>query len=191
MTASLKVARPESMDLDYLIDWSKNAAAAAQVKCSEAEAFFNTMKRHHESAIQLLARLQQLRQAKPSPESLEEAEEIVETWMEVIEAMEALAHERFDDGAAPLEDEERDILSTPEGQAAARELEAENDSFLRVYFHHKSRLGLKTQEEVEKVTGINRRHISAIERGRHRPQFRTIKKLADAFGIDVGKLMSK
>ena len=190
MTASLGVTRPESMDFDSLIEWSKNAAVAAHEKCSEVEAYFNAMKRHYGNITQLLARMQVLREEE-APENGEEAQEIVDTLMEVIEAMEALMSERIDDGGVALQDDEKAILETPSGKEAAKQLEAEGKAFREAYFHHKARLGLTTQEDVGKLTGINRRHISAIERGVHRPQFRTLKKLADAFGIDVTKLIGE
>jgi DNA-binding XRE family transcriptional regulator len=187
MTASLKVTKPESMDPDCLIEWSKNAAAAAHERCSEAETYFNAMKRHYGNVTQLLERVQELR-VESQPDH-EEPQEIVDTLMQVMEAMDALTHEQFAEGAVDLEEEEHAILKTPAGQEADRQLQVEAQAFREAYFHHKARLGLKTQEDVERLTGINRRYISAIEAGKHKPQFRTIKKLADAFGIDVTKLM--
>jgi len=189
MTASLRVTKPENMDPDTLIEWSKNAAAVAQSQCSEAEAYFNSMKRHYGNVTLLLERMQMVRDDAGRQEEEGEAEEIVCTLTEVVEAMDALRNEQFSDGASTLDDEERAILDTEDGQAADRQLAVEAQAFLKAYFHHKSRLGLRTQEDVERLTGISRRYISAIESGKHRPQFRTLKRLADAFGVDVTNIM--
>src|SRR5713101_7272753 len=105
MTASLRVTKPQSMDLDCLIEWSKNAAAAAHEKCSEAEAYFNAMKVHYGNVTQLLERLQVLREERDRRTEQEEAQEIVETLTEVMEAMDALTREQFAEGVVSLEEE--------------------------------------------------------------------------------------
>jgi len=193
MTAPLlKVSTPESMDPDTLIAWSKNAANAASQVCDEARTYFEAMSRHYQNVTELLARLQELRE-KQSPNWQEEAQEIVDTWLEVIQAMQELHRERLDsdhESLQTLDDDEHEMLKTHEGREAAEKLDRETAAFLRAYRKNKARLGLETQEEVAELTGINRRHISAIERGVHKPQFRTIKRLADAFGVPVTDFMT-
>ena len=192
MTALLKVSTPESMDPDTLVEWSKNAATAASQACSEARSYFERMKKHYDNVTELMSRLQMLREEQ-GPGWQDEAQEIVDTWLEIIDAMGSLALERTDDHVSmqTLEDDERELLETGEGRAAAMRVDQEARAFLLVYTKHKARLGLKTQDDVARLTGINRRHISAIERGAHKPQFRTIKRLADAFSVDVTEFMTR
>ncbi len=191
MKAALTLAKPESMDLDTVIGWSKNAAAAAHVQCCEAEAYYKVMSQHYERVMQLLGRLQELR-TKDSPDGAEEAGEIVETMMEVAAAMEALRTDRYEDPESiSLDDYEAEVVSTPSGKSAAVQLDEEAKAFREAYFHHKQRLGLMTQEDVAQLTGIDRRQISALERGLHRPQFKTLNRLAKAFGIQVTQFMGE
>jgi len=186
MTASLKLHKPESMDPDTLIEWSKNAAAAASHRCTEARDYYDAMHIHYENVTQLLAALQELRE-KQLPGWQEDAVEAIETLTDVVEAMDTLANERVEDHEQheTLEAEEAALLSTSSGREAAVALDNDAKAFLSVYLRHKARLGLKTQDDVATLTGISRRHVSAIERGMHKPQFRTLVKLADAFGVEV------
>jgi transcriptional regulator with XRE-family HTH domain len=47
---------------------------------------------------------------------------------------------------------------------------------------------LMTQEELAEAAGITKDQVSRIERGAQSPRFRTIKKLADALGVDAREL---
>lgn len=190
MTSPLKAVSPKNMDPDSLLEWSKHMASEAGKQCSEASEYFDSMRRHYGNLTKLLERFQSLRNEQ-GERWMEEAKEIVETALEVREAMDALVLERLADHTSlpTLEDDERELLDSPSGANAARELERETRAFLLAYNRHKARLGLKTQEDVARLTGLNRRYISNIERGAHKPQFRTIKRLADAFCVDVTDLM--
>jgi HTH-type transcriptional regulator / antitoxin HipB len=42
-----------------------------------------------------------------------------------------------------------------------------------------------TQEQVADVTGLNRRVIGELERGRISPRFDTVQRIANALGLDV------
>jgi transcriptional regulator with XRE-family HTH domain len=42
-----------------------------------------------------------------------------------------------------------------------------------------------TQEEVAAVTGLNRRVVGELERGRISPRFETVVAIANALGLDV------
>lgn len=42
-----------------------------------------------------------------------------------------------------------------------------------------------SQEEVQKLTGINRNNISRYENGKREPNINTLKKLAKAYNIDI------
>ncbi len=54
---------------------------------------------------------------------------------------------------------------------------------------HRMIAGL-TQEELAKCVGMHRVSINELETGKRSPRPRTIKKLADALGVDARKLMS-
>lgn len=64
-----------------------------------------------------------------------------------------------------------------------------NRRFFDTYYRYKDKLGLRTQEDMAQLTGLDRRYISKIERSEHRPQYKTLKRFADAFGIDVSELI--
>lgn len=42
-----------------------------------------------------------------------------------------------------------------------------------------------TQEQLAEVTGLNRRVIGELERGRISPRFDTVQRIANALGLDV------
>lgn len=44
------------------------------------------------------------------------------------------------------------------------------------------------QEQLSSATGLTQSHISRLESGKHSPSHETLKRIADALGIDVGKL---
>lgn len=45
-----------------------------------------------------------------------------------------------------------------------------------------------TQEQLAEKVGIDNKHLSRIEKGRHMPTYRIIKKLADVLNIDIETL---
>jgi transcriptional regulator with XRE-family HTH domain len=48
-----------------------------------------------------------------------------------------------------------------------------------------------TQDEIEKRTGIAAPHLSRLEAGRHLPSLKTVKRVAEALGVDVCDLLPK
>lgn len=52
------------------------------------------------------------------------------------------------------------------------------------------RLGL-LQEDLAKRTGIARPNITRIERGAHLPSMKTLRRLAETFGVSIGSLLEK
>ncbi|MBI4377893.1 MAG: helix-turn-helix transcriptional regulator [Nitrospinae bacterium] len=54
----------------------------------------------------------------------------------------------------------------------------------------RERQGLK-QEDLAKKTGIARPNFVRIEQGRHIPTLTTLKKIADALGLDINSLMAQ
>ena len=53
----------------------------------------------------------------------------------------------------------------------------------------RDRRGL-TQEELANRSGIHVSYLSGIERGRRNPSLRSIRRLAKALGVQVGKLFA-
>ncbi len=50
---------------------------------------------------------------------------------------------------------------------------------------------LLTQEELARLSGLTLWTISRIETGAHKPRFSTIKRLAQALGVEPEKLVEK
>lgn len=48
-----------------------------------------------------------------------------------------------------------------------------------------------TQDEVQTRTGIAAPHLSRLEAGRHLPSLKTVKRVAEALGVDVCELLPK
>lgn len=179
---------PESMDLGVLLDWVRGRAQESNSLCQEAESFYKQLGKYHTDIAELMAELSQLKNSK-SPEALDEAKNIVETVSEVLQAMHTLSTGEGlpSEDSQSVDEIEHGLLSSAEGQTARKQNDEEAKSFLDKYNHHKARLGLLTQEDVSKLTGIDRRQISVLEQGKHKPQFKTLKRIADAFGVSVNE----
>lgn len=69
-----------------------------------------------------------------------------------------------------------------------RQIEEDRRRFHRRYFELKARAGLSTIHEVARKAGISPTTVQAIESHAVRPQFRTVRKIAEAFGVPVTEL---
>ncbi len=178
---------PENMDVDSLISWCGQQFATTAELSKEAEQYYSDMRRHHQHLSELMGMLQELKKNK-SPR--EEVEEVVDTTSEVIEAIQALREDRYvlDEQGKDIDVVETEFEGTESGKKAAAELQADVELFMKNYNSFKAKLGLVTQQDVAKLTGIDRRYVSIIESGKHKPQFKTLKRLADAFGVEVEQL---
>ena len=185
-----EVARPESLDPERLMEWATNAFSHATADFELAQIRWKARKKHHQFLTELYTCLKELR-ARKDPNWEEEAEEIVDTWMEILDGIERLRTGNFldPDTMPTIDDWMAEEMATPEGREAFERIQREERAFKAAYLFHKSRLGLKSQKAVAELTGIDRRYISVIERGDHKPQFKTLKTLADAFGVDVSELI--
>ncbi len=92
---------------------------------------------------------------------------------------------------ASLEHWEKKLIST-DAEYAKVDLNSKlrNKSFLKKYFSFRAKASLATQEAIAKKSGLSRSYIAVIESGEHLPQQKTLQKLAKAFGVDVGELLS-
>lgn len=70
----------------------------------------------------------------------------------------------------------------------ADESEPDRPSFRRRYLKYKAESNLDTIDQVAHAAGVSPATIRAIERGDVRPQFRTVRKIAEAFGVPVDEL---
>lgn len=179
---------PKSMKIEDQFEWIKNRAMVTAEAAEAAEEYFKTLKKHHKNMAKLMSELNTLREKNP-PNAIEEAQAIVDAAVEVSEAIIALNENQFKiQEEKSVDDWESEITSSEGGKEAIEELNREAERFLAKYTQHKARLGLSTQQDVADLTGIDRRYISEIEKGKHKPQFKTLKKIADAFGISVTDL---
>lgn len=180
---------PESMDVNSLIIWCKKQFSTSAELFKEAEQYYSDMKRHHQHLAELMGMLQELKGSKNVPR--DEIEEIVDTASEVIEAIQALKEDRYllSEQSKDIEEIEKGFVKENKGKNAEVELQSDVERFMTSYYSLKAKLGLSTQKDVAELTGIDRRYISIIESGKHRPQFKTLKRLADAFGVEVEQLI--
>jgi DNA-binding XRE family transcriptional regulator len=89
-----------------------------------------------------------------------------------------------------MEDFEAELTRTDAGFKAASAKEDEKaQRFLKKYSSLKAKAGLATQAEVAKKSGLSRAYVAVVETGQHRPQHKTLQKLAKAFGVDVTELL--
>jgi DNA-binding XRE family transcriptional regulator len=89
-----------------------------------------------------------------------------------------------------IEEFESELVRTDSAYKAASEKEvSKTQRFLKKYSSLKAKAGLATQAEVAKKSGLSRSYVAVIEAGEHRPQQKTLQKLAQAFGVDVTELL--
>lgn len=180
---NLIVVPPETMNPEGVLEWIRNRATVTSKVCAEAQDFWKKLKEHHEHIAELMAMMSDLKENKNAGEDVED---IVDATMEVLEAIESLKNGEnlISATTVPIDEMGKNVSNE-----TRNELHKVAQDFLTKYNRHKARLGLDTQQKVAELTGIDRRYISLIERGTHRPQFRTIKRIADAFGIKVEDLL--
>lgn len=186
MNNRMTVVPPERMDIDSLIAWVKGRAMESANVCEEGEQFYQRLKDYHQNIAGLMGEMERLKKSDNAEK--EDLEFIVDTVSDVIEAINDLVA-----GTpleySPIEQLEEDIYSGSKAEIIKKANRDLSDKFLTAYMKHKVRLGLNTQDEVAKLTGLNRRQISKIENSKHKPQFKTIKKIADRFGVDISEFM--
>jgi DNA-binding XRE family transcriptional regulator len=89
-----------------------------------------------------------------------------------------------------IEDFETELARTDAGyKAAAAKEDDKAQRFLKKYSSLKAKAGLATQAEVAKKSGLSRAYVAVVETGQHRPQHKTLQKLAKAFCVDVAELL--
>ena len=182
MNNRLTVMPPDKMDIDSLITWVKGRATESANVCEEGEQFYQRLKGHHNSIADLMGEMERLKKSENA--SKEDLEFIVDTVSDAIEAINSLVT------GTPLEHAlietlEEEVYAGAQAEEIRKTYDAAAGKFLSAYLKHKARLGLNTQEEVSQITGLNRRQISSIENAKHKPQFKTIKRIADRFGVDI------
>jgi len=89
---------------------------------------------------------------------------------------------------ASIESIEREGRSTLEGAAAADRLEREAKVFGSNVKRIRGQSGL-TQSALADAANMTQPQISYLERGEHRPQESTVKKLAEALGVSPEELL--
>ena len=103
---------------------------------------------------------------------------------------EIAANEPVEIPQGSLDDFESHLIQTDSRYAQqSREADEESRRFLKKYFSLKTKAGLSTQEDVAKKTKLARSYIAVIESGEHKPQHKTLQKLAKAFKVDVSEFV--
>ena len=82
----------------------------------------------------------------------------------------------------------RSVEADPELGRLDEAHRADRADFFRRYQEAKARSGLTTYREIAAKAGVSVTTVQAVESRVGKPHFRTIKKLADAFGVDVTEL---
>ncbi|TVQ63818.1 MAG: XRE family transcriptional regulator [Phycisphaerales bacterium] len=77
------------------------------------------------------------------------------------------------------------VYSDPQELEVIERVDREREAFFDRYFELKAASGLETQADVAKKAGLSPTTVHAIESRSVRPQFKTLKKLAVAFGVEV------
>lgn len=185
----LKLAAPEQMNSEELLEWIKGLAKTSAKACHEAEQYYKELKKHHENMAALTEEMVSVKSDDDLSyeEKIDHMREIGSVVEDVIDAIAALTQSKllFSEESSTLEEIENEVLRSDAGKELEKEFTDNINYFLSKYNERKAQLDLNTQEEVADITGISRRYISQLESGKHKPQFKTLKKLADGFGVDV------
>lgn len=80
------------------------------------------------------------------------------------------------------------LAASSEGRKVLEAHERERAAFLQRYLDCKAKAGLCTLRQVAERAGLSVTTVQGIEAGRLKPQFRTLEKLAQAFGVSVSEL---
>ncbi len=153
---------------------SREAVETLSERAQLAKETYNSMLKLIEEAVQIS------KQEEIAPDDVENLESIVDAVNDMSDIVKRLiSGESPTEGAVDMEE----VWPEPKDPSEAAR------HFLMVYNKHKARLGLNTQEEVAKLTGLDRRYVSILENQKHKPQHKTLKKLADAFGIEVNEFL--
>ena len=179
----------ENMSSKSLTKWLSDRFSESREIYKEASQYYNEMKRHHQHLSELMKMLSK----KKKNYDKDHIENIAITASEVIDAIVSLRNNTFNlnDESTDIEKADKEFIPNEKDYLEAKKkLKEDIEIFMKNYTTLKSALGLKTQDDVANLTGIDRRYISVIEQGKHKPQFKTLKRLADAFHVEVSELIS-
>lgn len=188
MSAHIKALDPEKMSREDGLAWVKNCFTKAAHFCDEAREYWEEMHTHHQNIRELLGDLQEL---DDDPKNRDKQISILEVVAEISEAISDLAkgqHSLTKDSMS-IDNFDNELKKSDKNyEKAAKKVDERYRIFFENYNNLKAKLGYTTQEEVAKLTGIDRRMISRIEKGETKPQFKTIVKIANAFGVEVSDI---
>lgn len=187
MSRNLHVADKRELSKEQSMSKFKASLVQEAKEYRKIEAAAGALKEMYDSMASLVQAFNEL--DITSEEGIDEALNIIENFSEIQEQANDLRRGIFPRDSKTVEQIEAELLDTDEGKQAAKELDSEQQEFLNRYFKHKSALGLTTQKSVAELTGMHVQQISSLESGKYFPQFKTIKKIADAFGIAVTDLI--
>ena len=127
-----------------------------------------------------LADYQELLEEYRKTDSDEEKQETLQTMAEIV------LDERAE--GIPIEEIEREARSTLEGAAAVEKLGRQASTFAENLRRLRKR-GKLSQAGLAGACDMTQPQISYLERGEHRPQELTVRKLAEALGVPAKELL--
>jgi DNA-binding XRE family transcriptional regulator len=190
---NIKLLKQPILNTEDIFNEAKLALFKIGESYSEAERYCKSMKESHNDLKELFHRVSEIHslveagdKANINKEELsDELESIKAAVIEIVDAVQNLKEGIFNSDSVSIEE----IENEPEYVEAKKELERDDEKFMKAYFYHKSRLNLNTQDDVARLTGLDRRQVSNLETSKHKPQFKTIKKIAEAFRADISEFI--
>jgi DNA-binding XRE family transcriptional regulator len=190
--SELKSISLEDMSFDDRCEWAKNMFLKSENFFDDAKSYWTEMHQHSVSMRTLWEKFIELRKGN-TQEVSEDISEVFDVMAAVSSYMDMLRKQHFaktfDDEIQDLDDWKAELDTSDEIGNAKREASEALEIFRKAYLKHKSRLGLDTQESVAQLTGLDRRHISRLENGAVKPQFKTIKLIAEKFGAPIEEFL--
>jgi transcriptional regulator with XRE-family HTH domain len=123
----------------------------------------------------------------------DQADELEEDMGDIVSAIvELFEHNEIDQfrNAPTLDSFEADLRVTHAGELEHANERAALNRLVRRYHEAKARSGLETIAQVAEAAGLSPTTVQAVESGRVRPHYRTVKKLAEAFGVELSDLLA-
>ncbi len=190
--SGLKTVPLDEMSFNDKCEWAKNMFLQSENSCNDAKSYWVEMHQHSVSIRTLWEKVMELKKGN-TEESAEDIAEVFDVMEGVSSYMKMLREQHFadtfDKDIENIDAWQGELRKKDEhGKASSEALQA-LEVFRRAYTKHKLRLGLDTQESVAQLTGLNRRHISRLENGIVKPQFKTIKLLAEKFGAEIEEFL--
>lgn len=183
---NLKLLEKPKLTAHELLQAASKSMLDLSDEYHKAERYAAAMKNYHQDLASLVKRVSEIKSILDAgllaPTELveisDEMDSINTATEEIIAGVHELKSMTFNLDVKDIDDVEIDKDETTA-------LSASDDKFMKAYFAYKTKLNLTTQDDVARLVGLDRRQISNLENSKHKPQFKTIKKIAEGFGADI------